>query len=91
MLQLTNRQYMAEAVMYAVKAGFRHFDTAPLYLTKDVMGQGLKQVLQKGIVKREELFITTKVNYRKRVRALQSSFNPQRRAPLFYNRLCLMP
>ncbi|ABN66127.1 D-arabinose dehydrogenase [Scheffersomyces stipitis CBS 6054] len=52
---------LKEQVITAVKAGYRHIDTAWYYGTEEYIGQALKQLFEEGIVKREDLFITTKV------------------------------
>lgn len=46
---------------HALEAGYRHFDTAYGYQNEDVFGRVLKRWFDGGKVKREELFITTKV------------------------------
>lgn len=48
-------------VYTAIKAGFRHVDTAWYYGTEKYVGQALKQLFDEGVVKREDVFITTKV------------------------------
>ncbi|CAM9021587.1 unnamed protein product [Wickerhamomyces anomalus] len=50
-----------EALKIAVKAGYRHIDTAWVYQTEDYIGEALKELFEEGVVKREDLFITTKV------------------------------
>lgn len=45
----------------ALEAGYRHFDTAYGYQNEDVFGRVLKRWFDDGKVKREDLFITTKV------------------------------
>lgn len=50
-----------DQVITAVKAGFRHIDTAWYYGTEKYIGQALKELFEQGVVKREDLFITTKV------------------------------
>lgn len=46
-----------QAVVEAIKAGYRHIDTAQIYLNETEVGRGIKR----SGVPREELFITTKV------------------------------
>jgi len=46
----------------ALEVGYRHFDTAYNYLNEQFLGNVLKRWLDSGKIKREELFITTKVN-----------------------------
>ena len=48
-------------VKNAIKAGFRHIDTASFYGNEDQIGKAIKEVISEGIVKREDLFITTKI------------------------------
>eukprot|EP00760_Papus_ankaliazontas_P030538 PhM_4_TR4884/c1_g1_i3/m.35322/K00002/AKR1A1, adh; alcohol dehydrogenase (NADP+) len=49
------------AVLAAIKAGYRHFDCATLYGNEADIGAALEQAMQQGLVKREELWITSKV------------------------------
>lgn len=48
-------------VIAAVKAGYRHIDGAWYYRTEKYIGEALKELFAEGVVKREDLFITTKV------------------------------
>lgn len=50
-----------DQVVTAIKAGYRLIDTAWYYGTEKYVGQALKEVFDEGIVKREDIFITTKV------------------------------
>ncbi len=52
---------ISEAVYGAVKAGYRLIDCAAVYQNEDQIGDVLKKLFDDGIVKREELFITSKV------------------------------
>ncbi|KAK4395518.1 protein REDOX 2 [Sesamum angolense] len=46
----------------AIAAGYRHFDTATLYGTEEIVGQAVAEALGRGLIKsRDELFITTKL------------------------------
>ncbi|SGZ56686.1 CIC11C00000000893 [Sungouiella intermedia] len=51
----------AEKVYNAVKAGYRLFDGAQDYANEKEVGDGLKRVIDEGIVKREDLFIVLKL------------------------------
>ena len=52
---------MKSAINAALEAGYRHIDTAYNYMNEDAIGEVLHEWLQSGKVKREELFIVTKV------------------------------
>ncbi|KAH8310589.1 hypothetical protein KR044_002057, partial [Drosophila immigrans] len=49
------------AIDVALEAGYRHIDTAPRYGNEKAIGRVLKRWLDAGKVKREELFIVTKL------------------------------
>jgi alcohol dehydrogenase (NADP+) len=55
------KQEIQTAVNTALEAGYRHIDTAYNYLNEDAIGEVLHQWIQSGKVRREELFIVTKV------------------------------
>lgn len=50
-----------EAVKYALETGFRHFDCAERYRNEDKVGHAFQQVFAAGNIRREEVFITTKL------------------------------
>ncbi|XP_060228927.1 aldo-keto reductase family 1 member C13 [Meriones unguiculatus] len=50
-----------EAINLAIEAGFRHIDTAYVYQTEKNVGQAIRSKIAAGIVKREDMFITTKL------------------------------
>jgi diketogulonate reductase-like aldo/keto reductase len=52
-----------EAVRCAIKAGVRHIDTALLYNNQAAVGTAIAAAIRDGDVKREDLFITTKVAF----------------------------
>lgn len=45
----------------ALKVGFRHFDTATRYDNEQFIGEAITRGIEEGLVKRDELFITTKL------------------------------
>ena len=50
-----------ESVRYALELGYRHIDTASLYGNERGVGQGIADVVAANVVKREDIFVTTKV------------------------------
>lgn len=50
-----------QAVKEALDAGFRHFDCAERYRNEDSVGVAIKETLEGGKIRREDLFITTKL------------------------------
>lgn len=50
-----------QAVKEAVKIGYRHFDCAAAYGNESKVGEALKECMDEGLVKREDLWITSKL------------------------------
>ena len=77
---LSDRAETRNAVKTAVEVGFRHLDAAERYRNEAEVGAALKELFAAGTVRREELFVTTKLwnnNHRpERVQpALQASLD----------------
>lgn len=49
------------AILSAIKAGYRKFDTASFYGNEEEVGQAVRQTINEGLVKREDLFVATKL------------------------------
>ena len=50
-----------QAVLDAIKTGYRLIDTAALYMNEEAVGAAIKEAIDAGLIKREELFVTTKL------------------------------
>ena len=49
------------SVYSAIKLGYRLIDTANAYMNEESVGQAVQKAIDEGLVKREELFISTKL------------------------------
>jgi alcohol dehydrogenase (NADP+) len=58
---LFNRNTGIEAMVRAIEKGFRHFDTAAIYRNEDRVGAGLAEGLKRTGLKREDIWVTTKI------------------------------
>ena len=54
---------MERVITAAIKAGYRHIDTAKKYGNEHLIGHVIKKLIDAGTIKREELFITCKVSF----------------------------
>ncbi|TKY67637.1 NADP-dependent D-sorbitol-6-phosphate dehydrogenase [Spatholobus suberectus] len=54
-------QKIRDLILNSIKIGYRHFDCAADYKNEAEVGEALKEAFDSGLVKREDLFITTKL------------------------------
>lgn len=50
-----------QAVIKAIEVGFRHIDCAAIYQNEAEIGEAISECIEKGVVSREELWITSKL------------------------------
>lgn len=66
----------SDAVYTAISYGYRHIDTAQLYFNEAEVGQGIGKAIADGLVNREQLYVTTKLNNNNHAPAdVERSFN----------------
>lgn len=49
------------SVYEAIKMGCRMVDTANAYLNEEAVGKAIRRAIDEGIVKREDIFVSTKI------------------------------
>lgn len=59
--RVENNDDCTKAVKYAIENGYRSIDTAKVYGNEEKVGQGIKEGLESTGLKREDLFITSKL------------------------------
>jgi aldehyde reductase len=52
---------MENVVKDAIDAGYRHFDTALFYRNEKEVGAAIRAKIAEGVIRREDVFVTTKV------------------------------
>ena len=62
----------ADTVYAAIQTGYRLFDGAYDYANEKEAGEGIRRAIKDGLVKREDIFVTTKLwnNYHKKYIAI---------------------
>lgn len=58
----TPADLVPNALKVAIENGYRHIDCAYFYDNEGPIGEALEKILKDGLVKREELFIVSKVS-----------------------------
>lgn len=59
--QVPDADVCRQAVLDAIRTGYRLIDTAALYMNEEAVDAAVKEAVDSGLVKREDLFITTKL------------------------------
>ena len=54
-------QTCEDSVYHALKTGYRLIDTARYYGNEKDVGRGIQRAIEEGLVKREEIFVTSKI------------------------------
>ena len=73
-----NNSTAENSVYVAIKEGYRLIDTARYYGNESGVGKGIKRAIDEGIIKRNEIFVTTKImpgNYSNPDSAIDDSLN----------------
>ncbi|KAL5166402.1 NADPH-dependent aldo-keto reductase, chloroplastic [Glycine soja] len=52
---------VGDVIAHAVEVGYRHIDCAQIYGNQEEIGLALKKLFEEGVVKREDLWITSKL------------------------------
>ena len=69
-----------QAVKTALEVGFRHFDCAERYRNEAAIGDAMQEVFKAGAIKREDVFVTTKLwNSNHRPERVRPAFDASRR------------
>lgn len=50
-----------DAVLHAIKSGYRHIDCAAIYMNEKEVGKALRKAMDDGLVKRKDLWVTSKL------------------------------
>ena len=69
-----------QATKTALEVGFRHFDCAERYRNEEAVGEAMQEVFTAGTVRREDVFVTTKLwNSNHRPERVKPAFDASRR------------
>jgi diketogulonate reductase-like aldo/keto reductase len=69
-----------QATVTALEVGFRHLDCAERYRNEEAVGDAMRAAFRAGVLRREELFVTTKLwNTNHRPERVKAAFDASRR------------
>jgi diketogulonate reductase-like aldo/keto reductase len=76
---IPDRVVTQQATKTALETGFRHFDCAERYRNEEAVGEAMQEVFRSGIVRREDVFVTTKLwNTNHRPERVKPAFDASR-------------
>ncbi|KYQ92801.1 aldo-keto reductase [Tieghemostelium lacteum] len=83
---------MDTSIKQAVESGYVHFDTASIYRNEEALGKVLKELFESGKLKREDIFVTSKVSTAEQGfdKAYEACLNSLKRLQLDYLDLYLI-
>jgi diketogulonate reductase-like aldo/keto reductase len=68
-----------QATKAALEAGYRHFDCSERYRNEQVVGDAMQEVFKAGAIRREDVFVTTKIwNNNHRPERVKAAFDASR-------------
>ena len=81
-----------DAIVEAVKYGYRHIDCAYIYRNEAIVGQALEHVFKSGLARREDIWVTSKLwnSFHKRKQAIPAIENTLKDLRLDYLDLYLI-
>lgn len=59
--KVTDKAECKQAVLNAIRTGYRLIDTAAVYDNEDAVGEAVREAIAEGLCTREALFITSKL------------------------------
>src|SRR5210317_1032089 len=54
-------EIMEDIIVESIRLGYRHIDCATAYQNEEVVGKAIARAISSGLVKREELFVLSKL------------------------------
>ena len=58
-----NGEDSVDKIVAAIKAGYRHIDTAQAYQNEECVGKAIDICIKEGVVKRPDLYVSSKLNF----------------------------
>ena len=58
---MTDAEILKKSLAVVIESGYRYIDTAQTYTNEHIIGEFLDETIKSGKLKREDIFITSKV------------------------------